>query len=35
MTKFNPVLEEQAEKGKLNPGFTQAIMDNKKKKEES
>ena len=33
MAPFNAKLEEQAELGNLNPGFTEAIMDNKEKKE--
>ena len=35
MATFNAVLEDRAEKGKLNPGFTKAIMDNKVKEEKS
>ena len=35
IAQFNDTLEAQAEKGNLNPGFTKAIMDNKKKEEGS
>lgn len=35
VAQFNDTLEDQAEKGKLNPGFTKAIMDNKAKEEKT
>ena len=35
IAQFNDTLETKAEKGELNPGFTKAIMDNKKKEEGS
>ena len=31
VAQFNATLENKAEKGELNPGFTKAIMDNKNK----